>query len=110
MTKIVTAIPMMTWVGGDENVINHISVSEHTHSGRQEMVNQNDKNVINHISVLENTHLGGQETVNQDTTVNVTPRGRTQIVSPATAGITSSAVEQLSWGHVLDNNGRWRTM
>ena len=57
------------------------------------MVKENDEDVINHISVTENTQLGRQETVNPDTNVTVTPRGRKQIVSPATAGIASSAAD-----------------
>ena len=94
---------------GDENVFNHTLVSENSNSGRQETVNQDDEDIINHISVAENTKLGRQETVNPDTNVNVTPWGRTQIVSPATAGITSTAVEQLARGHTFDNKGRQRT-
>ena len=95
---------------GDENVINHILVSENTNVGRQERVKQDVEGVINHISVSENANLSRQETVTPETNTNVTLGGRTQIVSPATAGFTSTAVEhQLARGHTFDDKGRQRT-
>ena len=44
--------------------------------------------------------------VNKDVKVNVTPRGGTQIISPATAGIQGSAVEQIAGTHTLDKKGK----
>ena len=76
---------------------------------RMTRVNQDDEDVINHISVLENTNLGRHKTVNPETNTNVTPGGRTQVVSPATAGITSAAVEQLAKEHTLSDKGKQRT-
>ena len=70
----------------------------------------NDENISNYISVLENINSSRQEMISQDVNVNVTLGGRTQIISQASAGITSSAVGQLAWGHILANKGRWRTM
>ena len=75
---------------GDEKVINHVLVPE---------------NANYHMPFLENINLGRQETVNLETNTNVTPGGRTQIVSPATTGITTTAVEQLAMGHTLDDKG-----
>ena len=43
------------------------------------------------------------------TETSVTPRGRIHIISPATAGITSTAVEQVARGHAFDEEGRTRT-
>ena len=39
----------------------------------------------------------------------MTPGGRTKIISPATAGIQSSAVEQLAREYTLDNKGKRHT-
>ena len=87
----------------DKNVINYVFVSENENSDRQERVNQNDKEVIDHISVLENTHFCRQETVNPETNTNMTTEGRTKALSTSTAGITSTAVEQLARGHIFDD-------
>ena len=95
--------------GDDAQAINHISVTENTNSGRQERVNQPNANIINHIMTGENTNERRQETVNAAAETNVDPGGRTQIVSPATAGITSSTVEQVARGHTIDGEGRRRT-
>ena len=46
--------------------------------------------------------------VNVVTETNVNPGGRTQIISPATAGITATAVEQVARGRIFDGEGRRR--
>ena len=95
--------------GGDAQAINRISVTENTNSNRQERINQADNGVINHILISKNTNGRRQEMVNVVTETNVNPGGRTQIISPATAGITSTAVEQVARGHTFDEEGRRRT-
>ena len=46
--------------------------------------------------------MGRQEKVNLETHIDVNSGGRTQIVSPATAGTTSTVVVQIARGHVFD--------
>ena len=94
--------------GDDAQAVNHISFTENVNLGRQERVNQADGDVINHIPIDKNTNGRRQEIVNLVTKTNVTPGGRTQLISPATAGITSTPVEQVARGHAFDEEGRRR--
>ena len=95
--------------GNDAQTVNHISVTAHVNSDRQERVNQANGDIINHILINKHTNERRQEMDYLATETNVTPEGRTQIILSATIGITSTEVEQIARGHAFDKEDRRRT-